>query len=53
MDGIASLITESDTRVVTLVSHVPELRDRIEDLIVLDRDPVTGSTIVRRGARQG
>jgi hypothetical protein len=31
---------------VVVVSHVPELRQRVEDLIVLDRNPVTGDTKV-------
>ena len=50
MAGVERLVTESDDRLVVVVSHVPALRDRIEDLIVLDRDPGTGDTIVRRGA---
>jgi len=36
-------------RLVVVVSHVPELRERIEDLIVLDKDPVTGDSIVVGG----
>jgi DNA repair exonuclease SbcCD ATPase subunit len=31
---------------VVVVSHVPELRHRLEDLIELDRDPTTGDTRV-------
>jgi len=31
-----------------VVSHVAELRHRVEDLIELDRDPITGDTIVVR-----
>ena len=50
MQGIERLVTESEDRLVVVVSHVPAMRDRIEDLIVLDRDPGTGNTIVRRGA---
>ena len=49
MEGIERLVTESADRLVVVVSHVPALRERIEDLIVLDRDPATGQTIVRRG----
>ena len=49
MDGIDRLIDGSDTRLVVLVSHVAEMRERIEDLIVLDKDPVTGDTLVRSG----
>ena len=35
---------------MVLVSHVAEMREAIEDLIVLDKDPLTGDTIVRSGA---
>ena len=27
----------------------PELRDRLADLILLDKNPITGTTVVRRG----
>ncbi|MSQ30473.1 MAG: SMC family ATPase [Dehalococcoidia bacterium] len=50
MEGIERLVTESEDRLVVIVSHVPALRERIEDLVVLDRDPATGDTLVRRGA---
>src|SRR4029077_18269979 len=50
MQGIERLVTESEDRLVVIVSPVPALRDRIEDLIVLDRDAGTGDTIVKRGA---
>jgi DNA repair exonuclease SbcCD ATPase subunit len=33
-----------------VVSHVPALNERIEDLIELDRDPVTGDTRVVSGS---
>ena len=49
MEGIERLVTESPDRLVVIVSHVPALRERIEDLVVLDRDAGTGDTIVRRG----
>lgn len=52
MEGIERLVTDSPNRLVTVVSHVPEMRERIEDLIELDKDPLTGSTILRRGARR-
>lgn len=52
MEGIERLVTESPNRLVTVVSHVPEMRERIEDLIELDKDPLTGSTIVRQGLRR-
>ena len=53
MDGIGKLVSEDDTRLVVLVSHVAEMREAIEDLIVLDKHGVSGDTIVRSGATQG
>jgi exonuclease SbcC len=50
MDGIGRLVSESDRRLVVLVSHVAEMREAIEDLIVLDKHGVTGDTVVRSGA---
>ena len=44
MEGIEMLIADQSNRLVVIVSHVPELRDRIEDLIVLERNPATGDT---------
>jgi len=52
MEGIERLVTESPNRLVTVVSHVPEMRERMEDLIELDKDPMTGSTIVRQGLQR-
>ena len=46
MEGIETLVSESGNRLVVVVSHVPELRHRIEDLIELDRSPTTGDTRV-------
>jgi len=46
MEGIENLVAEDQERLVVVVSHVPELRHRIEDLIELDRDPTTGDTRV-------
>ena len=46
MEGIEALVADGGDRLVVVVSHVPELRARLEDLIVLDRDPVTGDTRV-------
>lgn len=48
MDGIEALVAGAGERLVVVVSHVPELRERVEDLIVLDRDPATGDTRVVR-----
>lgn len=50
MEGIERLVTDSPQRLVTVVSHMPEMRERIDDLIVLDKAPADGSTIVRQGA---
>ena len=49
MDGIERLVAGNTERVVVVVSHVPAMRDRVEDLIVLDRDEL-GNTRVIRGA---
>lgn len=46
MEGIESLVSEDGSRLVVVVSHVPELRHRVEDLIELDRHPTTGDTRV-------
>jgi exonuclease SbcC len=46
MEGIETLVAGDQERLVVVVSHVPELRHRIEDLIELDRDPTTGDTRV-------
>ncbi len=50
MEGIGRLVSADDRRLVVLVSHVAEMREAIEDLIVLDKHPVTGDTIVSSGA---
>jgi exonuclease SbcC len=48
MQGVERLVSQDRNRLVVIVSHVPELRMRIEDLIELDRNPVTGDTKVLR-----
>jgi exonuclease SbcC len=48
MEGIEALVAGDTSRLVVVVSHVPELRHRIEDLIELDRHPLTGDTKVVR-----
>ncbi len=48
MEGIELLSAGASSRLVVVVSHVPELRQRLEDLIELDRSPVTGDTVVVR-----
>jgi exonuclease SbcC len=50
MDGIERLVTTGPDRLVVVVSHVPAVRDRVEDLIVLDRDAATGNTLVVSGS---
>lgn len=50
MDGIARLVAGDSDRLVVLVSHVDQMRETLEDLIVLDKDPRTGDTIVLSGA---
>ncbi len=50
MDGIGLLVAGRDDRLVVLVSHVAEMREAVEDLIVLDKDPITGDTVVVSGA---
>ena len=51
MEGIESLVSAREQRLVVVVSHVPEVRERIEDLIVLDNDSTTGdSRVVTGGA---
>lgn len=47
MEGIERLV--AGDRLVAVVSHVPELRERVEDLIVLEKEPLTGNTVVVRG----
>jgi exonuclease SbcC len=49
MSGVERLVTAAD-RLVVVVSHVAALRDRIEDLVVLDKDELTGDTRVLEGA---
>jgi len=44
--GIERLVAGDEDRLVVLVSHVPDMVDRIEQLIRLDKDPHTGATRV-------
>jgi len=48
MEGIERLVAGAD-RLVVVVSHVAAMQDRVEDLIRLDKDPLTGVTRVRSG----
>ena len=47
LDGIERIVTSE--RLIALVSHVPALAARVEDKIVLGKDP-DGSTVVLEGA---
>jgi exonuclease SbcC len=53
MDGIGRLVAGGDDRLVVLVSHVEQMRQVMEDLIVLDKDDRTGNTVVVSGATLG
>jgi exonuclease SbcC len=50
MEGIGRLVAGDEHRVVVLVSHVAEMREAIEDLVILDKDDLTGDTLVLAGA---
>jgi exonuclease SbcC len=50
MDGIGRLVAGDARRLVVVVSHVAEMREAVEDLIVLDKDARTGDTRVLAGA---
>lgn len=49
MEGIESLVSDREQRLVVVVSHVPEVRRRIEDLIELGNDHTTGDSKVVTG----
>jgi exonuclease SbcC len=53
MAGIERLVADDDRRLVVLVSHVTEMREAIEDLVILDKDDHTGDTVVVAGATPG
>jgi exonuclease SbcC len=46
MEGIEALV--GGNRLVAVVSHVAELRERVEDLVELSTDAITGDTVVVR-----
>jgi exonuclease SbcC len=50
MDGIGRLVAGDAGRLVVVVSHVEQMRQLLEDLIVLDKDDRTGATRVVSGA---
>ena len=49
MAGVESLAAGRSQRLVVVVSHVRELRERIEDLIILEKHPLTGDSKVKPG----
>jgi exonuclease SbcC len=51
MDGVGRLVADGGNRLVVLVSHVEQMKQTLEDLIVLDKDDRTGDTRVVSGAR--
>ena len=53
MDGIGRLVANDPRRLVVLVSHVDQMRQTLEDLIVLDKHDLTGDTVVVAGATLG
>jgi len=50
MDGVGRLVADDPRRLVVLVSHVEQMREMLEDLIVLDKHALTGETVVVAGA---
>lgn len=53
MSGIEQLVNDNSDRLVLLVSHVPALRERLEDVIELARDPEDGHTRLVTGGSRG
>ena len=52
MEGVERLVAGAD-RLVVVVSHLPALQERIEDLITLGKAEATGDTVVVSGAIPG
>jgi exonuclease SbcC len=50
MTGIEHLVRDGDDRLVILVSHVTQMHELLEDLIVLEKDERVGSSRVLSGA---
>ncbi len=48
MEGVERIVADDGDRLVVIVSHVPELKQRVEDVIELDKHAVTGDTVVIR-----
>ena len=51
MRGIEHLVGDGADRLVVLVSHVEQMHELIEDLIVLEKDDTAATSRVLRGAR--
>lgn len=51
MRGIEHLVRDSADRLVILVSHVEQMHELLEDLIVLEKDEAAATSRVLRGAR--
>jgi len=51
MRGIEHLVDDGADRLVILVSHVEQMHELIEDLIVLEKDDAAATSRVLRGAR--
>jgi exonuclease SbcC len=51
MRGIEHLVRDGADRLVVLVSHVEQMHELLEDLIVLDKDEAVGTSRVLRGDR--
>ena len=49
MEGVEVLSAGATSRLVVVVSHVPDIQQRMEDLIILDKDPATGDSRVKAG----
>jgi DNA repair protein SbcC/Rad50 len=50
MSGIEHLVHDGGDRLVILVSHVAQMHELLEDLIVLEKDEVAGSSRIVAGA---
>ena len=49
MSGIEALAANRTERLVVVVSHVPEVKNRVEDLVVLHKDHTSGMSTVQTG----
>jgi DNA repair exonuclease SbcCD ATPase subunit len=50
MRGIEHLVRDGGDRLVVLVSHVEQMHELLEDLIVLEKDEARGTSRVLVGA---